>query len=310
MTLTDVSDEELVSHLEAICVEGHQRVARLIEHLIEVEERRLHVRSACRSLFDFCLRRLGMSEGAAFRRINAARLVRRFPSLLPRIERGEIHLSALVLLRDHLTEATVDELVAAASGLSTREVEALLARLFPQPDVPASIRKLPGTRGVGNASAEAASAEETTLPLPGSGSGSGSGSAAGARPAAGVPVGMAGVAARGAHGHAARIEPLSEDRYRVQLTASVELREKLERARDLMRHRNPSGDLAVVVERALDALLENLERERLGATIRPRRTARPPMPGYVTRAVRREVLERDGEQCTYVDGAGRRCCRG
>jgi hypothetical protein len=31
-----------------------------------------------------------------------------------------------------------------------------------------------------------------------------------------------------------------------------------------MRHRNPTGDLAVVVERALDALLMQLEKERLG----------------------------------------------
>jgi hypothetical protein len=37
-----------------------------------------------------------------------------------------------------------------------------------------------------------------------------------------------------------------------------------------MRHRNPSGDLAAVVERALDALLEKLEKERLGRTARPR----------------------------------------
>jgi hypothetical protein len=70
----------------------------------------------------------------------------------------------------------------------------------------------------------------------------------------------------------ARIEPLSEARYKLQLTASAALRDKLERARDLMRHRNPAGDLAVVVERALDALLVQLEKERLGTTTSPRST--------------------------------------
>ena len=30
-------------------------------------------------------------------------------------------------------------------------------------------------------------------------------------------------------------------------------------------------------------------------------------PGYVPRAVRREVFARDGEQCTYVDADGHRC---
>src|SRR4029079_18519632 len=110
MSLTDLSDAELVSRLTAICVEGHRLLARLIVHLIEVEERRLHLSAACTSMFDFCVRRLRMSEGEAYRRINAARLVRRFPTLLGRIERGEIHLSMLVLMRPHLTEANVDEL--------------------------------------------------------------------------------------------------------------------------------------------------------------------------------------------------------
>ena len=112
-----------------------------------------------------------------------------------------------------------------------------------------------------------------------------------------------------------RIEPLSPGRYKVQLTASAELREKIERATALMRHRNPSGDLAVVVERAMDLLIAELEKERLGKTRRPPKDAdeeqpthgRKTRPGYVPRAVRRQVFERDGEQCTFVDEHGRRC---
>jgi hypothetical protein len=84
-----------------------------------------------------------MSEGAAYRRITAACLVKRFPALLGRIERGEIHLSALVLLRGHLTEQNVGELVTEAAGKTTREIAELLARRAPKPDVPSLIRKLP-----------------------------------------------------------------------------------------------------------------------------------------------------------------------
>ncbi|MDB4884428.1 MAG: hypothetical protein JWL95_3194, partial [Gemmatimonadetes bacterium] len=115
----------------------------------------------------------------------------------------------------------------------------------------------------------------------------------------------------------ARIEPLSESRFKVQLTASAELREKLERARDLMSHANPRGDLAVVVERALDLLLDRLEMERLGKLTRPARrpatTARVDRPrtprarSVIPRGVRREVFERDGATCTFVDAEGHRC---
>jgi 5-methylcytosine-specific restriction endonuclease McrA len=212
-----------------------------------------------------------MSEGAAFRRINAARLVRRFPTLLARIERGELHLSTLVLMRPHLTEGNVDELCDAVSGKTHREVEAFLARVAPKPDVPSQILELPPLPVPPNDVRARASAD-TTMPQ-----------------------------------SQQRIEPLSASRYRVQLTASAELRDKLQRASDLMRHRNPTGDLAIVVERALDALLAKLEKERLGRTARPQRNVRSSKPGRIRRAVRREVFERDGEQCTFVSDSGDRC---
>ena len=73
------------------------------------------------------------------------------------------------------------------------------------------------------------------------------------------------------------------------------------------RHRIPSGDAAEILERALACLVVKLEKERLAKTSRPQREVRPSKAGHVPAAVRREVFERDGEQCTYVDSAARRC---
>ncbi len=287
MELTQLSDEALLSQLAAICLEGRRLTARLVGCLIEVEERRLDLKSACTSMFDFCVRRLRMSDGTAFRHLNAARLVKRFPALLARIESGELHLSALALLRPHLIHldpAEADELAAAAANKTHREVEELLARIAPRPDVPCAIVELP------------------RVPLQ-------------------VELGPAVARGRKVSPLPARIEPLSESRFKVQLTVTAEVRDKLERARDLMSHANPSGELAVVVERALDLLLDRLERERLGKVktrIRKTPAERPATTSRDTRgsdgsrraiprAVRREVFERDGETCTFVDSEGRRC---
>src|SRR5262249_21357793 len=114
------------------------------------------------------------------------------------------------------------------------------------------------------------------------------------------------------------VEPLSPERYRIQFTASAALRDKIARAKYLLAHQVPDGDLSAIVERAFDLLIEKLERQRLGKTKRPRATdggtpqssAAPPAstrPGYISRPVRREVFDRDGEQCTFVDELGRRC---
>jgi 5-methylcytosine-specific restriction endonuclease McrA len=114
----------------------------------------------------------------------------------------------------------------------------------------------------------------------------------------------------------ARLEPLSPTRLRVEFTARAELYEKLEKARELLSHALPSGDLGELVERAFDALIEEETRKRFGARM-PRtasgagkaRKARELKPGsrHVPVETERAVWERDNSQCTFVDGEGRRC---
>jgi len=138
-TLGDLSDEELLAHLRGHVGNGNVWCAELIAYLVEVEERRLDRVHACSSMWDFCTRKLGMSEGEAHRRIAAARTVRRFPQVLGAIARGDVHLCALYALRKHLTIDNVDELLREASGKSTREVEKMVAACFPRPDVPTCV---------------------------------------------------------------------------------------------------------------------------------------------------------------------------
>jgi hypothetical protein len=115
--------------------------------------------------------------------------------------------------------------------------------------------------------------------------------------------------ARGAHSPAprARVEPLSADRFLVKFTASRALKEKLDLACDSMRHSNPHGALEVILERAIDLLIADLQKKQQGRTNRPRNEPPPSAPGHVTRAARREVVARDGWRCAYVSADGRRC---
>jgi hypothetical protein len=107
-----------------------------------------------------------------------------------------------------------------------------------------------------------------------------------------------------------KTKPLAPGRFVFQVTIDQATRDKLERAQALSRHRNPSGDLAVVFGMALDALNEKLEREKFAATSRARaKRARKENadPHYVPNNVKREVHARDGEQCTFVSDSGERC---
>ena len=106
-----------------------------------------------------------------------------------------------------------------------------------------------------------------------------------------------------------RVAPLSPGRYAFQFTGSQDTYEKLRYAQALLGHAVPSGELAEVFDRALDALIVRLEQRKFAATSRPRPRQRRPSAGlrHVPAEVRRAVWERDGGRCTFVSAAGHRC---
>lgn len=327
-SLAALSPEELVTRVRSLNAEGNRLLANLLLHLGEVDERRLYREHACSSMFAFC-RRLGMSEGSAARRIDAARAIRRFPSLLPRIESGQLHLTALSIVCSILTPENVESVITSVIGKSRLEVEELKVRYAPKADVKDLIRKMPESK-----TAEPTMAEtETKMPEPPAPlalwAAVGRSETPAPPPVAVTPV-VSNVAAvaiapppvavmseppTALEPQMARnstpiraVVPLREDAYKVQLTASKAVVDKIERAKDMMRHRNPKGELATIVDAALDLLIAKLEKERFGKTDRPQKATRPCKPGHVPLETRRQLFERDGYQCTFVDEHGHRCC--
>lgn len=136
----------LVDLARQLIADGNVVLARLIRVLIEIEDRDVHQEDdEAMSMHEFCVVHLGMTKGSAYRRINAANMARRFPRLLPLIEAGQVSLSALVVLRDDLTEENFDQLIAETSGMSRREVEDHLRfkKGTTRPPPPGTVRKLP-----------------------------------------------------------------------------------------------------------------------------------------------------------------------
>ena len=60
----------------------------------------------------------------------------------------------------------------------------------------------------------------------------------------------------------ATIAPKPEDTFKVQFSVSRGFRDKLRHAQDLLRHRIPDGDIAAIMERALDLLIAQVKKER------------------------------------------------
>jgi HNH endonuclease len=286
-----LSDDELVDKVKSLARCEREATASLIAHLAELDARRLYLGAGFSSLFTYCCEVLHLSEPATYNRIEAARAARRFPVMLQMLGDGSLSLATIRLLTSHLTAENHQELLAAATGKSKRQVEELLVGYFPRPDVPDSVRKLPAAK------AEPALPDATVLVASESPA---------VPPVASLPLVVASPPAPSARRPV--VSPLAPDRYEIRFTASAQTRKKLRLAQDLLRHAIPTGDLAEVIDRALTTLLEDLARKKFAATKRPR-VSRGTAPGSrdVAAKVRRAVGIRDDGACTFVSKSGRRC---
>jgi hypothetical protein len=337
-----LSDRDLLAEVTRLAACEQQATADLIAVLAELDARRLYLAEGCASLFSYCVERLRLSEHAAYHRIEAARAVRRFPVILERLANGMVTLTAVTLLRPHLTDENHERLLKAAAGRSKRAVEVMVRGLAPLPDERASVRKLPvcSTAALGGSRcSEPDSTGGTIKGEPGTRSTERMRHASATR---GVGVTAATVPLRleastdGAlppqapgtvdrHPSAppspprpAEVRPLSPTRYSLRVTLSADACAKLRRAQDLLRHAEPGGDPSAIVERALTLLVERLERVKCAARIsRPipapsaARAEAPRGAGlrrsrHVPAGVRRAVWARDEGRCAFV-GTGGRC---
>ncbi len=139
-----LSSSDLLSATRELVHKSRGVDAELLVYLGEIDERRLYLDRAFSSMFAFCVGELGFSEDAAYSRIHLARAARRLPVILEVVRSGQVHLAGLRVLAPHLTPDNQERVLAEAAGKSKRQIEELVARLWPQPPVPTVVRKLPG----------------------------------------------------------------------------------------------------------------------------------------------------------------------
>jgi 5-methylcytosine-specific restriction endonuclease McrA len=279
-----LSDNELIAEVSQLAASECQATSALVRALAELDARRLYLGQGCSSMFTYCTQVLHLAEHAAYNRIEVARAARRFPIIVQLLADGHIHLTAVRLLAPHLTEANHHELLREASHRSKRDVEHIVARLQPRPDVPSTVRKLP--TAASSMTATGATPEITS-------------NSTVTEPSAVVIV---------SESQRPIVKPLAPERYKLQFTVGRETYDKLRRVQDLLGHRVPSGDPAEIFDRALSLLLEHLEKAKRAATERPHSTTRVASRSrHVPADVRRAVWARDGGRCKFAGAAGR-CC--
>lgn len=126
-----LSDDQLLATLERLTHDEQERMSWFLACLGEGDRRGIFVKYGYSSTFDYCLRRLKLSEGETFRRIQAARAMVRRPEILSALEGGHLSLSSVSKIAPHVDRPDAPEIISRAEGKSTREIEELLAPLCP-----------------------------------------------------------------------------------------------------------------------------------------------------------------------------------
>ncbi len=182
-TVSALSDDRLLERTKELSGIEHHLEVVVIDHLREIQKRRLYLRRGFSSLFDYAVRELGYSDAAAWRRIKAMRLCADVEGVRERLQNGTITLNAAAQLQNAfdrqerkkeraarsapggagfgtaaqsqdgaapppvLDPEARRELVEQASGKSSREVMQLLAEVDPELAAPADrVRPLGGGR--------------------------------------------------------------------------------------------------------------------------------------------------------------------
>jgi hypothetical protein len=275
------------------------------------------------NLFAFLTSELGLTPAPTYWRLEAARLLQRFPDLIEPLRQGRLCLTTLGELSRVLTEENRAEVLPRFLGISSREAKEVVAELQPRPSPPMRtvIRPLSTSR-------IAEAAPVTTTELDGARSAdtdSGSLWAPKVDSTAPAPApAPAAVAPR-----RDEVDPLTAELSRLSTTVSRRFLQKLKTARAGLSHAIPGATTEQVLEAALDLLLEKQARAR-GQVKKPRAvptgiptatadsisTATPTEPpphrrdghrAAIPAAVKRAVWARDGGRCQWpLDGGG--CC--
>jgi len=274
-SLAALNDHALLSQFSELVRQDREGKANLLRHIDAIDQRKLWARLGHPTMFDFLITRHHMSEATACKRIGAARAAHRFPMLFEMVGRGEIHLSGIHRLKAHLTQENHQRVLEQAKHKTIRQIEVLVAHLAPQRDVPSTLRALPNRTTIAQPVLAPAPPPPRRDPAP---------------------------------------EPLAPGRYKLTVTISESTRAKLKQLEDLLAQQVRKGDTAALLDRALDALLTQVKKRKIGMTDKPRaskptgKPARAPRrTRHIAAAARRDVWPRDDGRCGFVGEDGHRC---
>ena len=244
-TVSALSDDQLLEHAGKLAGLDHQIHVFVIDHLLEIEARRVYLSRGFSSLFDYVKRGLGYSDAATWRRINAMKLCTRIDGVRERLWDGSLTLDAAAQLQAAFGRRDRERGRGAGAGTGSAMGSNGSARPAPEPKpgpvLDVSVQKALVEQAAGK------STREVTKML------------ADVDPALAVP--------------ADRLRPLGEGRWELKAVIDADCHRGLEQLKGLLSHVDPHMTMGQLVGRLVN---EGLDRHDPGRPPRRGRTRSAP----------------------------------
>jgi hypothetical protein len=138
-----LSNDNLITAVRSLVKEERRITREILDHINEVARRRLYADLGFSSIFDWLVRDLGYSESAAYRRMQAARILQAVPEVAGKLESGALGLTVLskvqTLIRadekrtgERMSIQEKSDILTKVESCSGRETEHRLAQHFPE----------------------------------------------------------------------------------------------------------------------------------------------------------------------------------
>ncbi|MGE0173674.1 MAG: HNH endonuclease [Oligoflexales bacterium] len=296
-----LSNFEITETIDRVFQKERHLQADFILLLSEISTRRLHVQMGYSSLMVYCVEHFCLTEFSAYRRMQIARVAKRYPVLVEALRDKQLSLTTAAMIAPKLKEETSLAQIQQCKGKSKEEVKRIIVGWEPQVDVKESVRHL-------KAPASSPRTEQQH-----------SESVAGAN--CGVSLSNFDdfftnmPATRSTERAKEEVRPLSAERTCLRFSIDSKIEKKLERAKQLL----GAQRLEEILDLALEALLEKKDpkrrqirrqekvaRKKSDSQSKPIK-AEESVPKKITTKVKDQALERAEHQCTYVSPEGKRC---
>jgi 5-methylcytosine-specific restriction endonuclease McrA len=311
-----LKDQDLRTRFEMAKADENKCLAKVIYYLAEIDRRKLYLEEAYSSLYSYCVEKYHYSEGAAYRRIQVARLSQKYPQILKVLSEGKVHLSALSAIAPMLTQENIKELLIKIQGKTKKGVEEIVGGHQPfKSPLKDKIRRLPLHHSQIQIHTSKAQKNLSTLR---------SESPKKPKEPLGSSLVFFGSQRKenfGLLGRHHKPKPNLSRRVKIEFCAEEALANKITRAKEILKHKYPEGKLEDVMGEALELFLKMKDPIRQGERRRRRvvkkikvsvhrtpiqKTAKEPSR-YIPAKVKHDVYRRDQAQCSFIGTEGKRC---